>query len=79
MKMLQVKGEIKQGKLKVKTLLEISDGEVDLIILKQNQEADEFEIMRQLGKENGYDSKEKIMELIHQVKLEMLEEKGRIK
>jgi hypothetical protein len=79
MKMLQVKGEIKQGKLKVKTPLEISDGEVDLIILKQNQEADEFEIMRQLGKENGYDSKEKIMELIHQVKLEMLEEKGRIK
>ncbi|MBF2058143.1 MAG: hypothetical protein IGQ45_13245 [Cyanobacterium sp. T60_A2020_053] len=79
MKMIQVKGEIKQGELKIKTPLEITDGEVDLIIVKQNQEVDEFEIMCQLGKENGYDSREKIMDLIQQVKLEMLEEKGRIK
>lgn len=80
MKMIQVKGEIKQGELKIKTPLEMSDGEVDLIIFKQSQEAEEFQTMRQLAKENGYDSREKkIMDLIHQVKLEMLEEKGRTK
>ncbi|WP_241212760.1 hypothetical protein [Cyanobacterium aponinum] len=77
--MIQVKGEIKQGELKIKTPLEMSDGEVDLIIFKQSQEAEEFQTMRQLAKENGYDSREKIMDLIHQVKLEMLEEKGRTK
>lgn len=59
MKMIQVKGEIKQGELKIKTPLEMSDGEVDLIIFKQSQEAEEFQTMRQLAKENGYDSREK--------------------
>ena len=40
-------------------------------------EPDEFEDIRQLAQAKGYDSKEKILELIHQVKLEMLAEKGR--
>lgn len=78
MKILQTKGEILQGELKTKTPLNINDGEVDIVIITQN-EPDEFDIMRQQAKDNGYDSREKIMDLISQVKLEMLEEKGRNK
>jgi hypothetical protein len=46
------------------------------VIIAKN-EPDEFEELRQLAKSNGYDSRAKILELIQQVKLEMLEEKGR--
>jgi hypothetical protein len=42
-------------------------------------EPDEFEELRQIAKTQGYDSKEKILELIGQVKQEMLTEKGRTK
>ncbi|MBL1208717.1 hypothetical protein [Geminocystis sp. GBBB08] len=78
MKILQTKGEILQEELKTKTPLNINDGEVDIVISTQN-EPDEFDIMRQQAKDNGYDSREKIMDLISQVKLEMFEEKRRIK
>lgn len=54
----------------------MSDGEVDIVLTAKN-EPDEFETMRQMPKDNGYDSREKIMDLIPQVKLEMLEEKGK--
>lgn len=77
MKILQTKGNIYKGELKTKTPLNICDGEVDIVIIAQN-ESNEFETMRQQAKDNGYDSNDKIMDLIHQVKLEMLEEKGRI-
>jgi hypothetical protein len=40
-------------------------------------EPDQFEKMREVATEKGYDNKEKIRNLIHQVKLEKLEEKGR--
>ncbi len=76
MKIIQTKGEIHKGELKTKTPLHISDGEVDIVIIAKN-ELNEFETMRQLAKDNGYDSREKIMDLIPQVKLEMLEEKGK--
>ncbi len=75
MKIVQTKGKIQKGKLKTKTPLEMSDGEVDIVIIAPN-EPDEWEMMRQQAKDNGYDSREKIIDLIHQVKLEMLEEKG---
>ncbi|WP_017294216.1 hypothetical protein [Geminocystis herdmanii] len=77
MKILQTKAKIHKGELKTKTPLNIQDGEVDIVIIAQN-DSDEFETMRQQAKDNGYDSHDKIMDLIHQVKLEMLEEKGRV-
>jgi len=78
MKIVQTKGEIQKGELKTKTPLEMNDGEVDIVIIAPD-EPDEWETMRQQAKDNGYDSREKIMDLIDQVKLEMLEEKGRSK
>jgi len=41
-----------------------------------SQQPDEYEFRRQMMKEQGYDTPEKVRELIHQVKLEMLKEKG---
>ncbi|MBD2396016.1 hypothetical protein H6G11_17365 [Cyanobacterium aponinum FACHB-4101] len=75
MKIVQTIGEIQKGELKTNTPLEMNDGEVDIVIIAPN-EPDEWETMRQQAKDNSYDSREKIMDLIHQVKLEMLEEKG---
>lgn len=76
MRIVQTTGIIKNGEIKVKVPQEFSNGEVDVIVVSKN-EPDEFEALRQLAQASGYDSKEKILELIHQVKLEMLEEKGR--
>lgn len=78
MKIIQIKGEISQGELKAKVPPELNDGEVEVVIIAQN-ELDEFEEMRELSKSKGYDSKEKKLELIQKVKLEMLSEKGRVK
>ncbi len=57
-----------------KGLIKMSDDFDDP--LDDFDELDEFEIMRLMAKSKGYDSQEKIMELIKQVKLEILEEKG---
>jgi hypothetical protein len=78
MRILQATGIIKNGEIKVKLPQELSDGEVEVIIIANN-ESDEFEEMRQLATAKGYDSKEKILKLIEQVKLGMLAEKGRTK
>ncbi|HEY9703213.1 MAG TPA: hypothetical protein V6C58_12240 [Allocoleopsis sp.] len=78
MKIIQSKGIVKDGEVKARVPFDLSEGEVDLIIVAKN-EPDEFEVMIQQAKMNGYDSKEKILDLIHKVKLEMLEEKGRTK
>ncbi len=78
MKIVQTKGKISDGVLRLKVDQNFSDGEVDVVIIAKN-EPDEFEEMRQLSKKNGYDSKEKKLELIQKVKLEMLAEKGRNK
>jgi hypothetical protein len=78
MRIVQTTGIIKNGEIKVKVPQEFSNGEVDVIVVAKN-EPDEFEALRQLAQAKGYDSQEKIKELIHQVKLEMLEEKGRTK
>ncbi len=78
MRIVQTKGIVKNGEIKVKVPHDLSNEEVDVIVIAKN-EPDEFEDMRQLAQAKGYDSKEKILELIHQVKLEMLAEKGRTK
>ena len=49
---------------------------MDIVIVAQN-ELDQLELARKLAEEKGYDSREKILHLIHKVKLEKLEEKGR--
>lgn len=78
MKIVQTTGIVKNGEIKVKLPQELSDGEVDVIVVAQN-EPDEFEELRASAKTKGYDSKEKILERIWQVKQEMLVEKGRTK
>ena len=76
MKIIQTKGIVKDGEVKVTLTEDCSNGEVDVIIIAKN-ELDEFEQRHQLMQEKGYDTPEKVMELIHKVKLEMLKEKGR--
>lgn len=76
MKIIQAKGIVKDGEVKVKLNEEFSNGEVDVIIVAKN-DLDEFEDRHQLMIEKGYDTPEKVLELIRQVKLEMLQEKGR--
>lgn len=78
MRIIQTKGIVKNGEVKAKIPLEIQEGEVELVIVAENQ-PDDLEIMRQMAKDHGYDSKEKILELIKQVKLEIAQEKGLIK
>ena len=76
MKIIQTKGIVKDRKLQVTLPEDCSNGEVDVIIIAKN-ELDEFEQRHQLMQEQGYDTPEKVMELMHKVKLEMLKEKGR--
>jgi hypothetical protein len=76
MKIIQAKGIVKDGEVKVTLNEEFSNGEVDVIIVAKN-DLDEFEERHQLMIEKGYDTPEKVLELIRQVKLEMLQEKGR--
>ena len=76
MKIVQTTGIVRNGEIKVKLPQELSDGEVDVIVVAQN-EPDEFEELRSLANTKGYDSKEKILEQIWQVKQQMLAEKGR--
>ena len=75
MKIIQAKGIVKDGEVKVKLNEEFSNGEVDVIIVAKN-DLDEFEERHQLMIGKGYDTPEKVLELIRQVKLEMLQEKG---
>ena len=76
MKIIQATGKIEKGELRAVPPEDLSDGEVDIVIIAKN-EPDQLEKMRKLAQEKGYDSREKILDLIHQVKLEKLEEKGR--
>ncbi|NES82005.1 MAG: hypothetical protein F6K10_11695 [Moorea sp. SIO2B7] len=76
MKIIQTKAIVKDRKLQVTLPEDCSNGEVDVIFIAKN-ELDEFEQRHQLMREKGNDTPEKVMELIHKVKLEMLKEKGR--
>ncbi len=76
MRIIQTKGIVKNGQINLTVPSEFQEGEVDLIIIAEN-EPDEFERRHQMMIAKVYDTPEKIIDLIHQVKLEMLEEKGR--
>ncbi len=76
MKIIQTVGTVQDCEIKVTLPEPLNDGEVDVIIIAKN-ELDEFEQRHQLMIEKGYDTPSKVMELIRQVKLEMLKEKGR--
>ncbi|NBD33179.1 MAG: hypothetical protein GVY17_09500 [Cyanobacteria bacterium] len=76
MKIIQTKGMIHDGRLRVSLPEEMKNGEVDVIVVSAD-EPDEFERRHQMMQEKGYDTPEKVRDLIHQVKLEMLKEKER--
>ncbi|GFZ95936.1 hypothetical protein [Okeania sp. KiyG1] len=78
MRIIKTTGTMKNGEVKITVSPEFDNGEVDIILIAKN-EPDEFEIMREIAKAKGYDSQEKILDLIKKVKLEMLQEKDRIK
>ncbi len=78
MRIIQTKGIVKDGEINLKVPPEFSDGEVDIVIVAE-KEPDEFELRHQMMINKGYDTPEKVMELIRQIKLEMLAEKGRSK
>lgn len=67
MRIIQTKGIVNDGIVTATIPTDFSNGEVDLVIVAEN-EPDELELMRQLAREKGYDSKEKILDLIKQVK-----------
>lgn len=77
MRIIQTKGIVNHGKITATISTDVRNGEIDLVIVAEN-EPDEFEFMRQLAREKIYDSQEKILDLIKQVKREMLIEKGLI-
>ncbi|MDY7005813.1 MAG: hypothetical protein SWX82_18265 [Cyanobacteriota bacterium] len=78
MRIIQTKGTVKNGKVKITVPPDFSNGEIDIILIAKN-EPDEFEIMRKIAKAKRYDSQEKILNLIKKVKLEILQKKDRIK
>ncbi|WP_431706602.1 hypothetical protein [Geminocystis sp. CENA526] len=74
MRIIQTKGTINNGEITVKISEKISSGEVDVVIIAE-KEPDEFDLRHQILKEKGYDNCDKILDLIRDIKLEMLEEK----
>ena len=76
MKIIQTVGTVQDCEIKVTLPEPLKDREVDVIIIAKN-ELDELEQRHQLMIEKGYDTPSKVMELIRQVKLEMLSEKGK--
>jgi len=76
MRIIQTKGIIKSGILDIVLPQDISNGEVDVIVVSK-EAPDEFKNRHHAMIEKGYDTSEKVLDLIHQVKLEMLKEKGR--
>ena len=77
MRIIQTTGTINAGVLNAILPKEISNGEVNVIIVSK-ETPDEFEERHQIMIQKGYDTPDKILDLIHQIKLEMLQEKGRI-
>lgn len=76
MKIVQTKGMIGDGGLRVSVPENMKNGEVDVIIVAP-EEPNQFERRYQMMQEKGYNTPEKVRDLIHQLKLDMLKEKGR--
>ncbi len=68
MKIIQTKGNVNNGEVKITVTPELSNGEIDIIIVTKN-EPNEFDMMREIAKAKGYDSQKKILDLIKNVKL----------
>lgn len=75
MRIIQTKGQINNGEITVKIEKKISDGEVDVLIIAE-KEPDEFDYRYEILKEKGYDNREQILNLIREIRLEMLEEEN---
>lgn len=73
MRIIQTKGNINNGEITVKLSEKINNGEVDILIIAE-KEPDEFDRRYQILKEKGYDNREQILNLIREIRLEMLEE-----
>ncbi len=76
MRIIQTKGIINSGVLDIVLPQGIGNGEVDVIFVSK-EAPDEFENRHHAMIQKGYDTPEKVLDLIHQIKLEMLKEKGR--
>lgn len=74
MKIIQTKGTVHNGEVIVKVPTTMNNGEVDVVIIAE-KEPDEFDLRYKMLKEKGYDDREKLLDLIRNVKLEMLNEK----
>ncbi|MBF2057679.1 MAG: hypothetical protein IGQ45_10805 [Cyanobacterium sp. T60_A2020_053] len=73
MRIIQTKGIINNGEINIKIPQEINNGEVDIVIIAE-EELDEFDLRYQLLQEKGYYNHDKILDIIKEIKLEMLEE-----
>ncbi|MEC4989042.1 MAG: hypothetical protein SAJ37_09865 [Oscillatoria sp. PMC 1068.18] len=71
MRIIQTKGTVKDGGLSVSLPENCSNGEVEVIIVSPD-EPDEFDSRHQMMLSLGYDTPEKVRELIQQIKQEML-------
>ena len=76
MRIIQTKGIVKAGVLDIVLPKNLGNGEVDVIVVSK-EEPDDFENRHQAMLQKGYDTPDKILELIHQIRIEMLKEKGR--
>jgi hypothetical protein len=76
MRIIQTQGRVTDDDLSVPIPKDFSNSEVDVIVVSPDH-PDEFEHRHQMMREKGYDTPEKVIKLIQQVKLEMLKEKGR--
>jgi hypothetical protein len=77
MRIIQTKGILNAGILDINLPSDLGNGEVDVIVVARNA-PDEFDSRHHDLIKQGYDTPEKVIALIHQIKLEMLKEKGRV-
>ncbi|WP_204104374.1 MULTISPECIES: hypothetical protein [Spirulina sp. CCY15215] len=85
MRLIHTKATVENGKLFLDESLDNLPAKikrVNVIIAIEEREnsegdrSDSYEELRQIAKANGYDTREKIIDLIKQVKFEILEEGG---
>lgn len=75
MKILQTKSQVNNGEITIKVSPSLNQQQVEVFIFT-TEAPNELETMRQQAITNGYDSKQKILDLIQQVKREIIIERG---
>ena len=75
MKILQTKSQVNNGEITIKVSPSLNQQQVEVFIFTA-EVPNELETMRQGAITNGYDSKQKILDLIQQVKREIIIERG---